>query len=846
MANIFLKNDGDFELARVELANKVTEEDARFFLQHHYLRIENIYDFLHSEEKIMALCGFQASGKTKTIECALKFLPENVCTITLDCAYSVCLDDIMLFVYNKLKKFCEQRKIVLKKPSSPDFKEVLKECLQQLKMPIVIVLNSFEHCLRDENKEQSAAFLKFLQSFPNIKVILSARQLNEKDEVFEGIKISKYISKALEYDAMVELFKQNNFDLKEDAAQKIYEYSRGYYGYEVMLVNILRAFSLTPEGFLAEHESRNMPYDNFLIDKLLTLVSDNVRNILEFLCILRINFPAKTIYSLNFATSEEIEYLQKKNLICVFDGNIYVKDFVKELVLAETKTYTKFKIHKFLADFFESQLPLKPKERAVELSRQTMREEIKFHTHFIKANTLSEKPSQSRLPQTVANMSYISYSRGLKDHLSPNMTEMMENTNFDKSKIIEGSDGTLFEFDSPAAVSSLKNLDIKEMKERAKKKLLQQKAEPPEKEVNTPQETQIQEETKKQNETIENILVKADEYSRKEEYRKANELYEEVVYKIKDTALQAEVFEKTGKNYKKTNDYISAIDFLERAFDLKEKNGNKKDLAELLLNIADLYKDTYKNTKAQNLYYQLLAEYELSDIYLIKCYLGLSDLENSQQNPNIVADYFRKIFDKMDKIDDKSLRAEVYFKYALFKDDENKIDDALKYYNLSVETAPEFENNIFLSSCFSNIASIYEEKGKKDLAHKNLQKALELDKRNNNLEGIYYCNSSLANLLQNQDKKAAKNYYILAIKYAKLLNDDFYVASSHMNYGDFLSKTGENKAAIKQYLIAKKHINKETADDNLRMIDFRLNDLKIKMGKDSYFDAIREIRNNEQ
>ena len=218
--------------------------------------------------------------------------------------------------------------------------------------------------------------------------------MNEKDVVFKDLQIQKFISKSLEYDSMVEFFRQNGFKLSENSAEKIYEYSRGYYGYEAMLVNILKAFSLTVEDFLNEYETKNTDYDSFLIDKLLALVSDNTRNILEFLSILRINFSINTIYSLNFAASEEIEYLQKKNLICEFAGNIYVKDYIKEPVLKETKTYTKFKIHKFLADFFENQLPLKPKDRAVELSRHTMREEIKFHTQYIKANSISDKPSQ--------------------------------------------------------------------------------------------------------------------------------------------------------------------------------------------------------------------------------------------------------------------------------------------------------------------------------------------------------------------------------------------------------------------------------------------------------------------
>ena len=846
MANIFLKSDGDFELARIELANKIFDADLKFFLQHHYLRIENIYDFLHSDGKILALCGFQASGKTKTIECALNFLPENVCKIVLDCAPSICLDDIMLFIYNRLRDFCDTNKIILKKPSTPDFKDVLNDCLLQLKVPIVIVLNSYEHCMTEENKQNCANFLNFLYRFPNIKTILSARQLNEKDVVLKDLQIQKFISKSLEYDSMVEFFRQNGFKLSENSAEKIYEYSRGYYGYEAMLVNILKAFSLTVEDFLNEYETKNTDYDSFLIDKLLALVSDNTRNILEFLSILRINFPINTIYSLNFAASEEIEYLQKKNLICEFAGNIYVKDYIKEPVLKETKTYTKFKIHKFLADFFENQLPLKPKDRAVELSRHTMREEIKFHTQYIKANSISDKPSQSRLPKTVANMSYISYSRGLKDRLSPNMIDMIDNSNYDKSKIIEGSDGTLFELDSPAIINTLQNLDLKLLKQKNKTLNLNQiqkseQSEQPEK-TKAPQ----QKPTVKQEETVDNILKQADEYTKRKEYQKANKLFEKIVKRINDKKRQAQIYNIMGDNCKKTNDYTNAIEYLEQAYYIYERLSTKEKCSKLLTDIADLYKDIYQNTKAQNLYFQLLSENELKPEEYIRCYLGLIDLENLQRKPHIAYDYFGKIFENLEKINNKNLCAEAYFKFALLKDYENKTEDALKYYELSIETSPDAEENTYISSCYSNIASIYEEKNNNDLALINFQKALEIDKKNNNIEGIYYCNSCISKLLQYKNKAEAKMYYLNAIKYATLINDDFYIASSYLNYGDFCDKNGNFETALEQYLKAKNYVGKFSYDENLNIINMRLNDMKIKLGRKKYTDFIKDFEHDKK
>ena len=63
-------------------------------------------------------------------------------------------------------------------------------------------------------------------------------------------------------------------------------------------------------------------------------------------------------------------------------------------------------------------------------------------------------------------------------------------------------------------------------------------------------------------------------------------------------------------------------------------------------------------------------------------------------------------------------------------------------------------------------------------------------------------------------------------------------------YGDFLDETGNIQDAIKQYLIAKNHVNRETYDENMPIIDARLNDIKMKIGKDKYLNIIKEIKNN--
>ena len=827
MANIFTKNEYNFEQERLKLINTIEDTDLKFFLEHHYLRIENLYDFLYSNKKIFVLSGFQASGKDKVIKTGLKFLPENVCQIIFDCPESICLDDLMLFIYNRIRTYCDIHKILLKKPNSQDFMQMLNECLGQINFPLVLVLNSFEYCINNEQKTLIIDFLYFLNKFSNIKIIISARQFSETESEYTSLNIVKYISKAFEKETVNIFFQKNNINLTEEELDKFYNYSRGYYGYCVISINILKAFSFSMSDFLDEYEIKSKSFDDFLIDKMLSLVSDNARNILEFLAILRINFPISAMLSLNFASQEEIDYLVKKNLVCRFENSIYIKDFIKTAILKDTKIYTQYKIHKFMIDLFESQLPLKPKERIFELSRHTMREEIMYHTQIVKSNTQTEKPSASRLPQTVVNMSYISYSRGLKNKMQPDLVDTMEQVSFDKSKTVETSEGTIFAFDSNESANVFNRIDMSLIKAKnSTNKHIENK------EVVEHQTSQID---------IGKLLESASELEKNAEYLIANDIYFNLCEFISEENQLIDIYKKLGANFKKLNDYTNSIDYLERVYSLLPKEYPEKDI--LNLEIADLYKDSYKNLKAKNIYFQILSEGQLTPYLEVKCNLGLAEIEN--KDFKFIYNCFQKVFDNIDKIDNPQLKSEVYFKFALLKDDENKLDEAIKYYNLSIQTCHDSKQNLFLSSCYSNIASIHIENNEKDLALKNFQKALLIDKENGNYEGIYYCNSQMAELLENKDKILAKNHYILAIKAAKSVNDKFYIVSAYLKYGDFCAKYNDSKSAIKQYLRAKTFFDLNSNDENLQKISVRLNDLKIKLGKDKYMNIIREIKNNE-
>ena len=72
---------------------------------------------------------------------------------------------------------------------------------------------------------------------------------------------------------------------------------------------------------------------------------------------------------------------------------IYLQDYYKVIAENSIADNIAVKIHKSCVDLYNTQLPLKPLERDLLISRQTMRKEIEYHTLFLpKKPVLPNKP----------------------------------------------------------------------------------------------------------------------------------------------------------------------------------------------------------------------------------------------------------------------------------------------------------------------------------------------------------------------------------------------------------------------------------------------------------------------
>ena len=75
-----------------------------------------------------------------------------------------------------------------------------------------------------------------------------------------------------------------------------------------------------------------------------------------------------------------IDELKKDKLITQRDDLFVINNYFRNEILAEIDDDNKQALRKNLIKFYNSQLPLKPSERLLLISRTTMRTELQFHS----------------------------------------------------------------------------------------------------------------------------------------------------------------------------------------------------------------------------------------------------------------------------------------------------------------------------------------------------------------------------------------------------------------------------------------------------------------------------------
>lgn len=329
------------------------------------------------------------TGKVLVVNQALSFLEQDVIVLKYNCFETTILDDLLLEFFDKFKRLTAQGTIQIPKARTENFTQKINAYFDSIEKPIVIVLNSFEQITKD-NKQEILDFINHLTKSGKIKFVLIARKFDYNDfpANFERVAIS-----ALDKGIFEKYLKSENFKQIGPLSDELYKYSRGYYFYTTLSVKIMQIRKLSLMDFLSGYTKSFLSFNDFILREALSLVDPVSGHLVRFLTIMRHPVNIKLLQTLHLYDADRLAYLVD-NMVLTREGSlIYLQDYYKEISENSIAENIAVKIHKSCVELYKTQLPLKPLERDLLISRQTMRSEIEYHSLFIpKKPVLPQRP----------------------------------------------------------------------------------------------------------------------------------------------------------------------------------------------------------------------------------------------------------------------------------------------------------------------------------------------------------------------------------------------------------------------------------------------------------------------
>ncbi len=560
--------------------------------------------------------------------------------------------------------------------------------------------------------------------------------------------------------------------------------------------------------------------------------------LLWFLTEIRHDVSENFIIKQNLASKEDIDHLKSRMVLAGESGFVYLKDYIKNELLTSIEPESQMKVHNYLKDLYESQLPKKPSARDLLISRATMRRETEYHINQV----LILKSGNNLQPQhgEKVGFNYLSYARAVTYDWNFQSTPIAF-TNVPDIPASRQQSAKKRQFELTEEEFSLLTAPS-EQSEIIYEPMTAENEQHAENDLKTPivssEISIVKTELESCIEKAQNCEILFDYASAVDAYRQALLLKNDDLFDVKQPIIMT----KLAFCYKKMQDYTNAIEQFEKVYDVYIKNEPIK-ANYILLNIAQTYNETYKFVFAKKTYDKILnSNIENPTALLVRVYLDLAEIEDNSSNVIKAKDYAMKALLESDKIDDLSLKGEVYFKYALFLDDSGRFDEAFMYYMMCIEISKDPGINVYLSSAYSNLAGIYFERNSKSKAVEYYEKAIEVDKAQNNFEGLYFGYTKLAHLLQASSPDSALENLVKALGAARRLDDGFYAASVYLDLGDFYYNRKTDAKALKAYFQARRLIMKQPNEENIQKVNTRINDLKVRLGSSRFAQLIEEFK----
>lgn len=770
----------------------------QFLLENSSRQVENIVGFLQDNTPLLLVNGFLGTGKESIVHhCLDTTLSERSIVLQYNCFETTILDDILLSFFEEFKKLSALEKINVPKIKTENFTQKINAYFQTINTPAVVVINSFDAVLKS-NKPEILGFIYHLCSLSNIKVVIISRVFDLTD--FEGkVKYKKVTMLALEKSIFEKYLRAEDIKQIGPLSDELYKHTRGYFFYTTLAIKIMKLRNLNLVDFIDGFSKSFLSFNDFILREALALIDPVSGHMFRFLTVMRHPVSIKLLKTLNLWNEEKMLFFINNLVLSKFEESVYLKDYYKNIAENSIPPNVAIKLHQGCIDLYNTQLPLKPLERDIVVSRQTMRNEIEYHSMFIpkkyyfKSRELSEVNSINTQDVNTT-------------HETPQAPKEENN----KEKIKHMS--FIFDDDEYGVLDKIAD-SIKNFLTYSDEKARQ------EKEENKLSLTELMNLAKKEETSF--------------NYKHAISLYLKALALDNDedyyTYLPT-IYTKLAFAYQNISDWYDAQKYFEMAGDFYSTTGDIEKINETKYNIANIFYMTFKKDKAKT----ILCEIEknnISDELRIKVLNALANLSNDS---NLAYNYYKKALEINPINIDKAALSELYFKFALVNEDRGDDNTALEYYKKCISLDSNPKTNPNLSSAISNIALLYDDIGESEIAIKYYLESIKLDEQTKNLNGIYTSSMKLAEIYSAKDPKKAVEYYNNALYYANTLNEPFYIISTATALGDFYFNRKENEQALKNYKHAYNYAKDGIYKENAPKILQRIEDIKMRVGEERF------------
>lgn len=767
-------------------------------------QIGQICDFLMGDKNLLQVTGFKGSGKSEVVGFTTNFLNNDVIILPYTCLETTILDDMLLSFFETFRSYIMLGAITPPKIKVENFNQKINSYFTSVTKPILIVIDSYEAIVK-ENKTDVVNFLKHLLKFPNVKIMLVGKSISSDD--FAEFEYDKVTTLAFSQKVFEKYLKDNGIKNIGVLSNELYKLSKGYYNYLKLTVNIMNLRQLSLVDFLELYSKSYMGFPEFIVREAISLVDPVSAHLFRLLTVMRIPIHVNLLKSLHLYDEQRVMFFVQNSLLSVAGECLYLKDTLRVVIENQIPENVMIKLHTACIDLYNTQLPLKPLERDLMLSRQTMRNEIEYHSMFIPKKPVLTQTIQPLMPnqavvipqQQAQEVQIKQEEEVVASQVEETKEEKINKISFiieDESILDNIADSIRGFIDSTAQDNKLEKDSV--------------------------------------NMSLQQILNAANKEEQNYNYKRVVMLYQNALTKTEDDDFYTflpHIYTKLAKAYQNLSDWYEALEYYTQAQDFYFNASNMFKFYEIKLEVANIYYLMYKHDNAKFILSELEKASDMPNELAIKVYLAcarLSDDINSEYA------YYKKAIPLVEISTDKTVVSELYYKFAVASDEKNDPRSAAEFYKKCIDLDSNPKHNTYLSMALSNLAELYDEAGATKQAVKYYNESIKIDTLMKNYNGLYASAIHLAEIYASGNDEKSLEYMNKALEYAKLLKEPYYIAGASLELGDFYYLRKEIELAYKYFMEAYKVAKISFTKDNLDKIVSRIDDIQKRVKEDEF------------